>query len=299
MRPFITDRRPDATGELPSVGQMMVGAHYFETLGIPVRGRVIRSDEPDAVRQALVNERLAEMYFPGEDAIGHRVRFVRPVNPPAAAQWLTIVGVVPNIRQRSNDGGAFDPLVYVTVDGNPPTATHLIARSALDVGAVASVLRQTITAIDPDLPVSSILTVSERLAGERWAQRFTSTLFSIIAGIALLLGTVGLYAVTAYAASQRTRELGLRLALGAPARDVWWSVVHRAVRQVAVGLALGLAGGVAISRILPSQLTGTVGTDPLTFGAVAVVLVLAALAASSLPARRAMRLDPVAALRAE
>jgi predicted permease len=299
LRPLVTDRRPDATGELPSVGQMMVGAHYFETLGVPVRGRMIRSDEPDAARLAIVNERLAEMYFPGEDAIGHRVRFVRPVNPPTATEWMTIVGIVPNVRQRSNDGGAFDPLVYVTVDGNPPTGTNLIARSALDVDAVASVLRQTTAAIDPDLPVSSIVTVGERLVEERWAQRFTSTLFSIIAGIALLLGTVGLYAVTAYAASQRTKELGLRLALGALARDVWWTVVERAVKQVAVGLTLGIAGGVAVSRILPAQLTGAVGTDPLTFAAVAAVLVIAALVASSLPARRAMRLDPVAALRAD
>jgi putative ABC transport system permease protein len=260
---------------------------------------MVRSNEPDAARLALVNDRLAEMYFPGEDAIGRRVRFVIPGNPPTATEWVTIVGIVPNVRQRSNDGGAFDPLVYVTVDTNPPRATHLIARSALDTGVVASALRRAMAAIDPDLPVSNILTVEERLAGERWAQRFTSTLFSIIAGIALLLGTVGLYAVTAYAASQRTRELGLRLALGAPARDVWWTVVHRAVRQVAVGLTLGIAGGVAISRILPAQLTGAVGTDPLTFGAVAVVLVLAAMVASSLPARRAVRLDPVAALRAE
>jgi ABC-type antimicrobial peptide transport system permease subunit len=161
------------------------------------------------------------------------------------------------------------------------------------------VLRREMAGIDPDLPLYAISTVEQRLANERWGQRFTASLFSIFATVALVLATVGLYAVTAYAATQRTRELGLRMALGAQARDVWWTVTSRAVRQVAAGSALGVGGGVAVSRILPSELSGMSGSDPLTFSVVAGLLVVVALIASSLPARSAVKLDPMTALRSE
>jgi putative ABC transport system permease protein len=300
QRQIVTDALSDVSGEGRMVGQMTVGAEYFATLGTrPVRGRTFRHGDPDGARVAVVNERLAEMYFAGTDAIGQRLRLQTPGNPASASEWLTVVGVAPNVRQRSTESGAFDPLVYVSVDFNSVIGTNVIARSAAGAGTAAATLRQELAAIDGDLPLFAIGTVDERLAAGQWAQRFTGSLFSIFAGVALLLAALGLYAVTAYTVSQRTREIGLRVALGAQRADVWKTVTAGALRQLAIGLLLGIGGGVAISRVLPSDLTGTAGSDPLTFAAVAALLVAAALIASSLPVRRALKLDPMTALRTD
>jgi predicted permease len=299
-RRLLTELRPELSQTAPLVGQMTIGARYFEMLGTrPVRGRMFRHGDADGNRVAVINERLAAMYFPEADAIGRRIRLAAPGNSATVSEWLTIVGIAPNVRQESREGGDFDPLVYVPVDFNPVIGTNLIARSALAPGSAASLLRQQLADVDPDLPLFDIQTVDQRLVFERWAQRFTSSLFSIFAGVALVLAAVGLYAVTTYAASRRTKEIGVRMALGAQARDVWWTVTATAARQVSTGLALGIGGGVAISRVLPAQLTGASGSDPATFVAVAGLLVVVAFAAAALPARRAVRLDPMVALRTE
>jgi predicted permease len=299
-RELIIDGRVPVEGEHPVVGQMTVGTRYFETLGTTLRrGRMFRLGDIDAGRVAVVNEQLAAMYFGGDDAIGRRLQLVPPGQPATDAPWLTIVGIAPNIRQRANEGGSFDPLVYVSPAFNPVIGTNLIAQSTLNAGTDASILRREMSAIDPDLPLFDIRTVDQRLAHERWAQRFTGSLFSIFALLALVLGIVGLYAVTAYAASLRRREIALRIALGARAIDVWQTVTASAVRQLAIGLLLGIAGGVAISRVLPAQLTGAAGSDPATFAVTAALLVLASLVAASLPARRALKVDSMALLRME
>jgi putative ABC transport system permease protein len=300
-RELITDLQQTASSDQqPVIGQMTVGSRYFEVLGTRLRrGRMFRPVDADAGRVAIVNERLAEMHFPGVDPIGRQIQVVPPGQSAAEAPWLTIVGIAPNVRQQSNEGGSFDPLVYVAADFNPVIGTTLIAQSASDPGTVARILRREMQAVDPDLPLFNIRRVDDTLVAERWAQRFTGWLFSIVAGLALILAIVGLYAVTAYAASTRTREIALRVALGARSSDVWRTVTAGAARQAAAGLLIGIAGGVAISRILPSQLTGAVGSDPLTFAAAAVLLVIACLIAASVPARRALKLDPMTALRTE
>jgi predicted permease len=298
-RRIVTERQPELTENAPVVGQMTIGERYFETLGARlVRGRMFRHGDADSGRLTVVNQRLSEIYFPGADPIGQRIRPASPANAPPG-EWLTIVGVAPNVRQRSVEGGDFDPLFYVSVDFNPVIATSLIARSTSGAESLVPVLRREMAAIDPDLPLFRIRTAEQSLADGRWAQRFTVSLFSIFAAIALVLATVGLYAVTAYAAAQRRKEIGLRMALGARARDIWWAVTSRAVRQLGTGLFLGVAGGVAVSRILPAQLSGASGSDPATFCAVSGLLVAVALIATSLPARSAVRLDPMAALRRE
>ena len=295
--------RLDGDGRV--VGQLTVGADYFGMLGTSlVRGRMFRFSDADADRVAVVNERFAMIYFPDGEAIGERVRLVEPGaadNPARAGQeWLTIVGVAPNIRQRSVAGGDFDPIVYVPVGFNAVTGTNIIVRSALSVGSVASVLRQELRAVDPDLPLYNIRTVTEQLDSGRWAQRFTSSLFTIFAGIALVLAVVGLYGVTAYGAGRRTKELGVRIALGAQSSHVWWLVTRGAFRQLAASLPiLGAAGSVAVAQVLPAELSGASGGDPLTLVAVAMLLLVVGIAASFIPARRAMGLDPVTALRAE
>jgi ABC-type antimicrobial peptide transport system permease subunit len=221
------------------------------------------------------------------------------VSGNGSTDWLTVIGVAPNVRQRSIEGGAFDPIVYLPVGFNAPASTNVIVRSDLDPGTVASTLRDRIRTIDPDLPLFEVRTVNQQLAFFRWPQRVFGTMFAIFAGIALVLAIVGLYAVTAYAATQRTKEIGVRMALGAQARHVWWLVTRNATTQLTVGLVLGAGGAVTISRVLPGQLAGTSGSDPVTLVAVATLLVVVALVACIIPARRAIRLNPVVAMRSE
>jgi ABC-type antimicrobial peptide transport system permease subunit len=154
-------------------------------------------------------------------------------------------------------------------------------------------------AIDPDLPVFGMTTVDEFLASRQWPQRLFGSMFAVFAVIAMILATCGLYAVTAYAVSRRTREIGVRVALGADARSVWWAVTGTTLRQLAIGLALGMAGAAGVATILPAFLVGTGGAHAWAFAGVAAVLVAAGVAASAVPARRAMRLDPVTALQSE
>jgi predicted permease len=302
-RELLIDTAPDVPqGLRPIVGHMTIGSRYFEMLGTrAVRGRMFRYDDSDFDRVAIVNERLAAIYFPGEDAIGRRLRLLVPGNEAAAGStgWLTIIGVAPNVRQRSQEGGAFDPIVYVPVGVSPVVSTYLIAGADAGPAAVASMLREQVRAVDPDLPLFDLRTVDQQVAFERWPQRVFGSMFAVFAGIALLLATVGLYAVTAYAAAQRTKEIGVRMALGAQARQVTWLVTRGAVAQLTVGLILGLGGAVAVARVLPTQLAGASGGDAVTLLLVATLLVVVALVACLIPARRALRLDPVVALRAE
>jgi ABC-type antimicrobial peptide transport system permease subunit len=160
-------------------------------------------------------------------------------------------------------------------------------------------LREQVRAIDADVPVFDIRTVDEHLAMARWGQRVFGSMLAIFAGVAFVLAVVGLYAVTAYGVSQRTQEIGLRIALGAQAKQILWLVTRRASAQLAVGLLIGGAGAMAVSRVLPAMLAGTRGSDPVTLAVVAALLVAAALCACLIPARRAARLDPITALRAE
>jgi len=300
-RQLVTDTRPDVPpGERPEVEQMIVGSRYFDTIGAGlIRGRGFEPGERERV--AIVNERVAARHFPGQDPLGRRLRLLSSRGPQTGpdTEWLTIVGVAPDLRQNSIEGGTFEPIVYTPYGVYPVDGAFVLVRSALDAGTVAALLKDRIGTIDPDLPLYNIRTVEEQLASERWGQRFASSMFTAFAGIALILATVGLYAITAYAAAQRTREIGVRVALGAEASHVWWLVTRRAAQQLGLGLLIGGSGGLAVARALPSELAGVNGGDPATLAAVAALLVAVGLAAAFVPARRAMRLDPVAALRAE
>jgi predicted permease len=293
---MVTEDLPEPTGELPrETSTVTIGSRYFQTVGVPlVRGRdFIGRDGEASARSAIVNRRFAEMHFGGGDPLGRRIRLGRE------GDWMTIVGVVNNIRQRTLQTGQFDPVVYVPLAGNPPGRTNIIVRSNLETGRLASVLREQVRAIDADLPLYDVRTVDEQLAMSRWPQRVFGSMFAIFAAIALVLAVVGLYAVTAYSVTQRTQEIGVRLALGARAREIWWLVTRRASGQLAAGVAIGGAGAVAAARVLPSVLAGTGGVDWLTLIGIAGLLLLIGLAACLIPARRAMRLDPVVALRVE
>ena len=184
---------------------------------------------------------------------------------------------------------------------NPLPNASIVARSDSDPSVVASVLREQVRAVDPDLPLYEVMTLDDLLAAsdERVGLRVFGTMFVVIAFVALLLATVGLYAVTAYAAAQRTREIGVRVALGAEAKQIWWLVTRSAAWQLGIGLSIGMVGSIGMGRFLGSVLIGTKAMDPVTLFAVAGLLAVVGLSACLLPARRAMRLDPADVLRYE
>jgi putative ABC transport system permease protein len=192
-----------------------------------------------------------------------------------------------------------DPVVYVPLRAQPPAFAILLIRAQRDAASLTSLAREEVRAIDPDLPLFAIQTLDQQLAQARWPFRVFGTMFAIFAAIALALSAVGLYAVTAYSVAQRTQEIGVRMALGAQASQVWWLILRRSIVQMAIGLALGVAGALGVGKVLESLLVQTGTRDPATLISIVALLVFVSLAACFWPARRATRLNPVNALRYE
>jgi putative ABC transport system permease protein len=190
-------------------------------------------------------------------------------------------------------------VVYVPLAASADWGVNILVRSSFELGVVASQVQEQLRAIDPDLPVFDVRTVDNFISFQRWPQRVFGSMFAIFAVIALTLAMVGLYAVTAYAVAQRTREIGLRIALGAGVRHVWWLATRRASVQLAFGLFIGLAGSLAILRVLPQEITRSTGDNSGTLVLVTTLLVIVALTACLIPARRALAVDPVQTLKAE
>jgi putative ABC transport system permease protein len=279
-----------------------VGPRYFNVVGVPmIAGRALSDEEARRPSDnVVVNERFARMHFQDGIAIGKRLLLIEPDGASDTdGRWKTIVGVVGNVRQRMLPSGEFDPVVYTSYAGDPPETMIVLARSVSGPTAAAAFVGDQLRALDPDVPLLPALTVEESLAQQLWPQRLFGSMFAAFASIAMLLATCGLYGVTAYGVSRRTREIGVRVALGADARSIWWAITGTTLRQLTIGLVLGAAGAAAIARVLPAMLVGTGGPNYLAFAVVAIVLVLAGIAASTVPARRAMRLDPTTALQAE
>jgi putative ABC transport system permease protein len=300
-RSFVIDGRPPQTGtQLPSATTLMVGPHYFDTIGVRlIRGRALTDNDGQAGQQnVVVNQRFAALHFPGEDPIGLRVGFTPEAAKPPAS-WMTIVGVAPTVRQRSLQEIDPDPVLYLPYRFEPGLSIGVLARSRSTAAAVAPLLRAELRAIDPDLPLFQLRSMADNLAQQRWPFTIFGSMFAFFAFIALLLSAVGLYAVTAYSVTQRTQEIGVRMALGAQPRQVLWLFQRRTIVQLAIGLVLGLAGAVGVGKLLRSLLVRTEATDPSTLISIAALLIVVALAASVWPARRATRLDPVVALRYE
>ena len=210
---------------------------------------------------------------------------------------MTIVGISQNVRQRNGDDYQQDPVLYLSYRFEPPLGIGVLVRSRSTAAAVAPLLRAELRAIDPDLSLFQIRTMAENLAQQRWQYTVFGSMFAFFAFIALMLSAVGLYAVTAYSVSQRTQEIGVRMALGAQSSQVLWLFQRRMLVQLGIGVAIGLAGAIGVGKLLRAVLVQTEATDLPTLGSIAALLVLVALAAGLWPARRATRLDPVAALR--
>jgi predicted permease len=289
---------------LPIVSLVRVGRRYFDVVGArTIAGRSFSEREgPLPDDGVVVNERFARMQFQDEPAIGKRIRLVE-LNAAAGAAgdspWLTIVGVVGNVRQSMLPSGEFDPVVYGAYTADPPQGMQVLMRSPAGRAAASALVSDHVRVLDRDLPVLPVRTTDEAMAIQFWPQRTFGSIFAVVAAIAMLLATCGLYAVTTYAVSRRTREIGVRVALGADARSVWWAVTGATLRQLAIGLVLGTAGGAMVATVLPAFLVGTGSVRLFAFAVVVIALVAAGLLASAVPARRAMRLDPVAALQSE
>ena len=211
---------------------------------------------------------------------------------------MTIVGVAPTIRQIMQPGDDTpDPVAYIPLRAQAPSFAILLIRAQRDAASLTTLARDEVRVIDPDLPLFGIQTMDQLLAQQRWAFRIFGTMFAIFALIALALSAVGLYAVTAYSVSQRTQEIGVRMALGAQPREVLWLILKRSIVQMAIGLSLGIAGAIGVSKLLASMLFQTGAKDPALLAAIVSLLIGVSTVACLWPARRATRLDPVSALR--
>jgi putative ABC transport system permease protein len=254
-----------------------------------------------------VNQRFADMFFAGEDPVGRTIRLSDEVPTSILGDPLpplTIVGVTsPNVLQRNVDGhySEPDPVVYIPHAANTqqnPGVT-LLVRTRGDPAQATALLREEMRTLDPDMPLFNIRTMDENLARQRWPFRVFGTMFAAFAVIALILSAVGLYAITAYGVTQRTQEIGVRMALGARATQVWWLIARRGLGHLAIGMLIGMPGALAVGRLLQSLLVQTSPWDPTTLVGVAALLAAVAVAACYWPATRATRLDPVVALRHE
>jgi len=282
----------------PRLRAVVIGLDYFRAMDVQMlRGRTFTDGDGVAGPPVtIVNQRFAEKFWPGDDPIGKRVRtFTGKTSDP----WLTVVGVAPNILQNDITVTEFDPLIYLPFRQKPFSDVALMARTRVPPATLATAFRREVQAIDEDMPIYNLRTFEERLAQNYWPQQVFGSLFTIFAAIALALASVGLYAVIAHSVNQRTEEIGVRMALGASAENILGMIFAQGMRQLGIGLLVGIAAALGLTRVLASFLANVSTTDPATFAMVALVLILAAICGCLIPARRAMRVDPVVALRHE
>jgi macrolide transport system ATP-binding/permease protein len=265
---------------------------YFETLRIPiVQGRAFgESDAEGAPATAIVNETMARRYWQDGDPVGRYIS--------VGHERVQVIGVAKDGKYRSLNETP-RPYMYFPLAQRYRSAVKLHVRSNAETGAILAAIRQVFRELDPDLPITETMPLAAHLEQAVFAQRIAATLLAIFGALALTLATVGLYSVMAYAVSQRTHEMGIRLALGASPSELRRMIVGSGMKVAAVGLALGAIGAAAVSRLLTSLLNGVSPTDPLTFGVVVGALALVAFIAALVPARRASSVDPIVALRYE
>ncbi|MGH9935385.1 MAG: FtsX-like permease family protein, partial [Blastocatellia bacterium] len=281
-----------AQNERLSVERIIVSDGYFETMGIPLAsGRgVARQDQREALRAVVVNEAFVARYWPGQDAIGKRL--------DNGAGWATVVGVARNSSYR-NLGETPYPVVYSALPQRFESVTTLHARTVNEPKLLTETLRREFAAVNADLPFLEPRTLAEHVSASSFAQFIGASMLSAFGALALLMSAVGLYGVLAYIVNQRRREIAIRLSLGARSADVLRMMLGQGLRLIAVGLGLGLPAALAAGHLLRNQLPGVNPFDPLTFSTIALLLAGVALLACWIPARRATKVDPMIALRAE
>jgi putative ABC transport system permease protein len=271
---------------------------FFHTFGLPlVRGRLFdSSDRGERAPVAIVSQSLAQRYWPGRDPVGSRLTFGDPTD--STSTWITVVGVVGDVRQEGAVSPAY-PQIYLPFAQVSARSIVVALRTGRDPLALVPSLKQALAGVDPNLALARVTTMEQRVAGTLARPRVNALLLASFAATALILAALGIYGVIAYSVVQRTREMGIRIALGARAEDVLGMVMRQGLAPVLIGLAVGLGVAAVGSRVLRSLLYGVAATDLATYGAVAAFLAAVAAAASYVPARRAARSDPMTALRTE
>jgi predicted permease len=291
-------------GRIPPPGENFINAdvrivngHYFQAMQIPLReGRLFNeSDTKTSPPVGIVDEYMAKELWPNQSPLGKRLHNggIADKDP-----WITVVGVVGRIKQYTLDSDSRIAIYY------PQTqfVTHemnVVIRANSDPAALYSAARKEIQSVDPDLPIFHPVTMDQRVQQSLARRRFSMLLLSLFAGLAVALAMIGIYGVVSYVANQGTREIGIRLALGATPRAILHLVIGRGMALAIPGVIIGLLGGLAFTRMMRGLLFGVSPTDPLTFVAIPVCLVLVALLASYIPARRATLVDPTVSLRSE
>jgi putative ABC transport system permease protein len=300
MHNFVIDGRPQvAPGEEPELETRTVAGDYFRTMGIPVlQGRDFNAqDRADSTTVGLVNESFVREYFPNEDPIGARIAWARG-NP---RRWMTIVGVVGDVKQYGLNLPELPAFYnsYEQQDQPWKRWMYLAVRSDINTTSVASQVKGQIWSVDKQIPVTKLRTMNEVMAASLAAQRFNMTLMGIFAAVALVLAAIGIYGVISYSVTQRTHEIGIRMALGAETGDVLSIVLRQGLQLAGIGVAVGIGAAFVLTRLMSSLLFGVSTTDPVVFVTISLILTGVALGATFIPARRATKVDPMIALRYE
>jgi ABC-type antimicrobial peptide transport system permease subunit len=274
-------------------------------MGVPPRaGRAFAEmDREGAAPAVIVNDSFVKSAWPGQDALGKHLRLLGEADQPRGeplppGPWLTVVGVVPDILQ-DDESFEVSPVIYLPFRQRAQGGMEIVVRTRVPPATLGDAIRREVQAIDEDMAVRALRPLEESFWLRNWRYRIFGTMFAIFAGIALVLASLGLYAVMAQSVSQRTREIGLRMTLGATRRNIFGLVFRQGMLRLAIGLAIGLAGSFWATSGLESMLVGVSPADPTTFAAVATVLMMAGVLGCAVPASRAVRVDPLVALRKE
>jgi len=290
----IPDRLPEPKFLDRVAANFAVTSDYFRTMGIPVlRGRAYTSDDhKNSAPVVIVNETLAKHYWPADDPVGKKVSALGESTP------REVVGVVSDVRHLGLENDVHKALYLPAAQSSIPLS-FVAVRSELRPATLAAAIRREVAALDPNLPLYDVKTMDERLARSTAQRRFSAVLLGVFASLALVLATVGIFGVVGYTVTQRTHEIGVRIALGAQRRDVLRLVLGQGMALALIGVAVGLTASFAVTRLIKGLLYGVSATDPVTFTGVSVLLAAVALLACYIPARRAMKVDPMVALRYE
>src|SRR5579859_6534322 len=291
----IVGNPPLPPGESTTADYTTVSPGYFHVMRIPLlRGRFFsEQDSPSNPNVAIISETLARRYFPNQDPLGRNMRFGFPPNGNVSREIVGVVGDVRDVALSQKPGA----MMYVPFAQAPLYGAEVVVRSSLSTSSVAAAIRQAVHSIDSGLPVTDVESFADALGQSISQERFRAFLLGSFSVIALVLAAIGIYGVISYSASQRTHEIGIRMALGAQRRDVLRLILGEGAKLATLGLGLGVVLALLLTRLIASMLYGVSATDPLTFGIVVIVLLGVAVTACYIPARRAMRVDPMVALR--
>ena len=288
----------EAEDRAPTIGAIVASPGYFRVMQVrPRRGRLFtEADTATAAPVALINETFAAKYWPGEDPVG---KHLRTVQNHTQQPWITVAGVIPDILQDFQRPLEHVALAYLPFDQQPLREAFVVLRTHVPPGTLAEASRRVVQEMDGNLPLYDVRSLEDRMAQNRLSVTLIGGMFSVFAAVALLLASIGLYAVVAHSISQRTQEIGVRMAVGGARLDILKLVYAQGMRPLAIGMAIGLPAAFGVTHVLRMVLVGVAPGDPVTFLLVTLVLVVAGVLGCAIPARRATQVDPIVALRYE